>query len=172
MPDGGTSVQRVGLPAREFRVRGFRLPSDSGCQRARRVDRNRVDRNVDGPPRRKDAQRAGGLLRVDPRRQVMGLGAGLQLAQGLGVHTGMPHVQFENEVMLQVVGALHHNVKGLDAVNGDVALGKDLGFGVVEVYMDNNAELVCQGEMPSLRGCDAAASGRDSAATIRLGRFV
>ena len=94
----------------------------------------------------------------------MGLRAGLQLAQRLGIDAGMTHVQFQVKVMFQGVGALHHNVKGLDAVNGDVALGKNLGFGVVEVYTDKNAELIGQGEMPSLHGCDAATA---AAATLR-----
>jgi hypothetical protein len=42
-------------------------------------------------------------------------------------------------------------------VNGDVALGEDLGFGVVEIYANKNAELFSQGRRPNLRGWDATA---------------
>lgn len=114
-------------------------------------------RRVHGMPRREDAERARGLLRIDPGGEMMRFGARLQLAQGFGVDPGMPHVQFEDKIVPQGVGALHHNVKGLDAVNGDVALGENLGPGVVEIYADKNAELIGHGGVPSMRGCDAAA---------------
>ena len=94
---------------------------------------------MDGVPRREDAQRARGLLRVEPDRKMTRFGARLQLAQGLGVHARMAHVHFEAEVAPQGIGPLHNNIKGLDAVNGDVALGQDLGFSAVDIYADKNA---------------------------------
>lgn len=72
--------------------------------------------------------------------------AGLELAKGFGVNAGMAHVQFQEEVVPQGVGAFHHNVQCLDAVNGDVALGENAGRGVVEIEPDKNAEFVGQGE--------------------------
>lgn len=108
-------------------------------------------------PRREDAKRARALLRVDSGREVTRFGAGLQLAQGVGVDAGMSHIQFEDKVVPQGVGSPHHNIEGLDAVNSDVAFGQNLGFGVVEIYADKNAELVGQGQVPSLHGCYAAA---------------
>ena len=111
---------------------------------------------MDGAARRKNAQLARGLQRIDPDRQVTCQGAGLELAKGFGVNAGMAHVQFQGKVRFKGVGALHHNIKGLDAVNGDVAFGEDVGLGVVEVQADKNAEFFGQGETPSLHGCDAA----------------
>jgi hypothetical protein len=122
-------------------------------------------RRVHRMPRREDAERARGLLRVDPGREMMRCGAGLQLAQGFGVDAGVPHVQFEDKIVPQGVGSFHHNIKGLDAVNGDVALGENLGLGMVEIDADENAELIGQGQEPSLGDCDAAAG---VAATLRL----
>ncbi len=86
---------------------------------------------MDGAAGRKNAQLARGLQRIDPDRQVTCHRAGLQLAQGFRVNAGVPHVQFQVKVQLQGVGALHHNIKGLNAVNGDVAFGEDVGLGVV-----------------------------------------
>jgi hypothetical protein len=129
------------------------------------------------PARREDTQRAVGLLRVNPGGQVMRLGAGLQQPQGFRVDAGVPHVQFQVEVVLQGVGAFHHNIEGLDAVDGDVALGENLGLRVVEIYTDQNAELFGQDNhafLAWLRHCsrggrDAAANGRASAASFSVG---
>jgi hypothetical protein len=114
-------------------------------------------RCVNSVPRRPNAQRARTLLRIDPDGELTRFAAGLQQAQGFWINPGMAHVQFEDEVVPEGIGSLHHDVESLDAVNGDVALGEDPGFGVVEVYADKNAELFGQGPAPSLRGCDAAA---------------
>ena len=50
----------------------------------------------------------------------------------------MGDVRLKVETLLQRVGAFDHNVKGLDAVYGDVALGDNLGTGVVEIHADKN----------------------------------
>ena len=123
-----------------------------------------VGRMGGGATWRKDAQRAVGLLRVNPRGQVMRLGAGLKLAQCFGINAGIPYVQFQVQVVLQGVCALNHHVEGLDAVHGDVAFGENLGLCVIEIHTDKNAELIGQDVVPFLRGCDAAAG---EAATLR-----
>jgi hypothetical protein len=107
----------------------------------------------------------------------MGLGAGVQLPHCFGINAGIPHVQFQIQVVLQGVGAFHHDVEGLDAVYGDVAFGENLGPCVVEVYTDKNAELIGQDDhafLAWLRRCSqggryVAAKGRASAASFRLG---
>lgn len=57
---------------------------------------------------------------------------------------GGPHVEFQVQAFLQGIGAFHHHIKGLDAVDSDVALRQDLGLGVVEVNADKNIELIGQ----------------------------
>ena len=90
----------------------------------------------------------------------------MQLLQSLRIHVGAPHIELQVQAFLQRIGAFHHHVQGLDAVDSDVALCQDLGPGVVEVNADKNIELIGQDVVPSpgrlrrcsLVGCDAAAS--------------
>ncbi|WP_185982184.1 hypothetical protein [Arthrobacter sp. KBS0703] len=45
-------------------------------------------------------------------------------------------VHNELEALPEVVGALHDDVKGLDALGGYMSLGGDLSFAAIEVHPD------------------------------------
>jgi hypothetical protein len=102
-----------------------------------------------GAARREDTDVARLLQGVDLQRQVMGAGAVLQLLEGCVVNAGVADIQLQVESLLQGVCAFDHNIKGLDAVYGDVALGNNLGTGVVEIHTDKNVELGVQEVKPS-----------------------
>ena len=122
-------------------------------------------------PRRQDAEGAVRLLWIDFGREVVGPGAVLELFQGFGINVGFGDVQLQVQAFFQGVGAFHHDVEGLDAVDGDVALREDLGAGVVEVHADKNVELIGQDVLPSpmwLRRCSLTLGSCDAAVEPRV----
>ena len=92
--------------------------------------------------RRQDAEPVVALQRIDLQRKVMGAGAAAEFLHGLGFHLGQGHIQFQCQPRDQRVGALHHVVQALDALDSHVTLGLDLGLGAVEVNADQHPQLL------------------------------
>jgi hypothetical protein len=122
------------------------------------------------------------LVRVDFGRQVVGPGAVLQLFQRFRIDDGFGDIQLEVQALLEGVGAFDHYVEGLDAVDGDVALGQHLSACVVKIHADKNVEFIGHDVLPSpgwlqrcgryprlLRRCSRTWGGCAIAASPRLG---
>lgn len=106
--------------------------------------------------RGQDADIAFGLLRIDGTRQVVRFGAFAQLFKGDGLNPGVADIDDELQALTEVVGALHNDVKSLDALGGHVTLGGNLCLTAVEIHADQYLELLVQKTSPLLHGRDAA----------------
>ena len=98
-----------------------------------------------------DADVAFGLLRINGTRQEVSLGAFLQLLECDGLHAGVADIDDELQALAKVVGALHNDVKSLDALGGYVTLGGDLSLTTVEIHADQYLELLVQNFSPHAR---------------------
>jgi hypothetical protein len=81
----------------------------------------------------------------------MRFGAFPQLFKGYGLHAGVADIDDELQALTEVVGALHNDVKSLDALGGHVTLGGDLSLTAVEIYADQYLELLVQNFSPHAR---------------------
>ncbi|WP_336885586.1 hypothetical protein [Arthrobacter sp. FW305-BF8] len=106
--------------------------------------------------RGQDADVAFGLLRINGTRQVVRFGAFPQLFQRDGFDTGVADIDDELQALTEVVGALHNDVKSLDALGGYMSLGGDLSLTAVKVHADQYLELLVQNFSPHAwpRRCD------------------
>jgi len=101
--------------------------------------------------RSQDADVAFGLLRIDGAWQVVRFGAFPQLFKRDGFDTGVADINDEPQALTEVVGALHNDVKSLDALGGYMSLGGDLSLTAVEVHADQYLELLVQNFSPHAR---------------------
>lgn len=65
-------------------------------------------------------------------------------------------VHYELQAFPKMVGALHDDVKSLDASGGYISLRGHLGFTAFEIESDQNLKLVVQRTSPLMHGRDAA----------------
>jgi hypothetical protein len=82
---------------------------------------------------------------------VVRFGALPQLFKGNGLHPGVADIDDELQALTEVVGALHNDVKSLDALGGYMSLGGDLSLTAVKVHADQYLELLVQNFSPHAR---------------------
>jgi len=73
----------------------------------------------------------------------------LQLLQCLDIHSGMRDIQLQVQALFDGIGALDHDVKRINTVDGDMPLCNHQCFRMVEIYADNDVELGIQVVKPS-----------------------
>jgi hypothetical protein len=67
---------------------------------------------------------------------VVRFGAFPELFKSGGLDACVGDVHYELKALPEVVGALHDDVKSLDALGGYVALGGDLSLTAIEIHPD------------------------------------